>query len=288
MEQGYAVHSSFPTGGDAAILVLLAVTGFWLVTHFRLNQEYQRAVIFRIGRAAGIKGPGLFWLVPFIDRSVKVDIRTLVREFREQELVTRDGLTLKINFVMWCKVVDAQRAIVSVADWWQSVGQASETAMRDTVGQNSLEQILQNRQIINRAIQAMLDTATSEWGVQVERVEIKDIDIPENMQRAIAREAEAIREKTARVIKAEGELEASRKLREAAQLMDGSHAALELRRLQTIAEVGADHNSVIVMALPVDAMHQAGPLAALAGPHLAHGAPDAPRARPVSGSVPPV
>ncbi len=262
--------NSYPSSGGlsvAPIIIVLGLAALILLSRFRLNQEYERAAVFRIGRSAGIRGPGLFWLWPFIDRSMKVDIRTIVRQFSEQELITKDGLTVKINFVMWCRIVDAQKAIVQVADWVESVGQAAETAMRDTVGQNTLDQILKDRQTVNRLIQDVLGSVTQAWGVEVQKVEIKDIDIPENMQRAIAREAEAVREKTARVIKAEGELEAARRLREAAEIMASSPSALELRRLQTISEVGIEHNSVIVLALPMESMHNAAALAAMAGKH---------------------
>ncbi len=247
-----------------AIVLVLLVVGLYALTRFRLNQEYQRAAIFRVGRSAGVKGPGLFWLVPFVDRAVQVDIRVIALAFPAQEMVTSDGLTLKLNFVAWYKIVDAQRAIVEVKDWQFSVQQAAETAMRDVVGQKTLEAILRGRSDINTAVRDVLATVTSTWGVEVERIEIKDIDIPENMQRAMARVAEAAREKAARVIKAEGEFEAAEKLREAADLIAGSPGALELRRLQTIAEVGVEKNSVIVMALPMEAMGSTGALTAAA------------------------
>ncbi len=240
----------------ASIVLIVLLLGSDALTRFRLNQEYQRAAIFRIGRSAGIKGAGLFWRLPFVDRAALA--------FPAQEMVTSDGLTLKLNFVAWYEIVDAQRAIVEVENWQFSVQQAAETAIRDVVGQTTLEAILRGRSDINAAVRDVLASVTSTWGVEVERIEIKDIDIPENMQRAMARVAEAAREKSARVIKAKGEFEAAQKLREAADLIAGSPGALELRRLQTIAEVGVEKNSVIVMALPMEAMGSAGALTSAA------------------------
>ena len=239
-----------------AALVALVVYG---LTRLRVNQPYERALVFRIGRLLAVRGPGLFFLLPLLDRVVKVDLRTRVETFSGQELVTKDGLTLKIDFVLWLRIVDAEKAVLEVANWWEAVSRAAETAMRDVVGQKLLSELLAERAAVNERIKAALDLSTAGWGVASERVEIKDIDIPPTMQRAMAREAEAVREKAARVIKAEGELEAATKLNEAATLL--SPSALKVRELQTISEVGVEKNSVIIM-VPMEAI--AGSASALA------------------------
>lgn len=245
------------------ILIALAV---YAATRLRINQPFQKAVVFRLGRVAGVRGPGLYVLLPVVDRAIKVDMRTRVETFREQELVTKDGLTLKIDFVLWLRVVDVERAILEVENWWEAVSRAAETAMRDVVGQRLLSELLADRATVNERIKSLLDVATAGWGVVPERVEIKDIDIPETMRRAMAREAEAVREKSARVIKAEGELEAATKLNEAANLL--SPSALKVRELQTISEVGVEKNSVIIM-VPMEAISSASAVAlATARQHL--------------------
>ncbi len=231
--------------------VVLGAAALYSLTRIRVNQPYERALIFRIGKLVAVRGPGLYFLIPLADRMVKVDLRTRVETFSGQELVTKDGLTLKIDFVLWLRIVDAEKAILNVADWWEAVSRAAETAMRDVVGQKLLSELLAERAAVNERIKAALDTSTAAWGVAAERVEIKDIDIPPTMQRAMAREAEAVREKSARVIKAEGELEAATKLNEAATLL--SPSALKVRELQTISEVGVEKNSVIIM-VPMEAI----------------------------------
>lgn len=235
----------------------LAVVGLAVLlgTGLRVNQPYEQALVFRLGRLQAVRGPGLYLLLPVIDSARKVDLRVRVESFSGQELVTRDGLTLKIDFVLWLKVFDPERAVLEVEDWWSAVSRAAETAMRDVVGQKLLAELLAGRAAINEQIKQLLDASTEGWGVRAERVEIKDIDIPATMQRAMAREAEAVREKAARVIKAEGELEAARKLNEAANLL--SPSALKVRELQTISEVGAEKNSVIIM-VPMEAIGGSG------------------------------
>ena len=245
------------------IPLILAVAVALLVfalTRLRVNQPYERALVFRLGRLTGVRGAGLFLLLPLVDRMVRVDMRTRVETFTGQELVTKDGLTLKIDFVLWLRVVDAEKAVLQVADWWEAVSRAAETAMRDVIGQKLLSELLAERAVVNERIKAALDISTEGWGVSSERVEIKDIDIPPSMQRAMAREAEAVREKAARVIKAEGELEAATKLNEAATLL--SPSALKVRELQTISEVGVEKNSVIIM-VPMEAISSSASALAL-------------------------
>jgi len=228
---------------------------------FGVNQEYQRAVLFRLGRLGTTKGPGWYWLIPFIDRVVTVDIRTITVQLETQETITRDGVAVRVNAVLWFRAIDPARAVTSVEAWQSAVVQAAETAMRDAIGQSDLDQMLKDRLAINKKLLELLTVAASRWGIEVDAVEIKDVDIPEQMQRAIAREAEAIREKRARIIKAEGENEAAQKLAEAANMIATAPGALELRRLQTLAEIGVEHNSTIIAMLPVELLHAAQKIA---------------------------
>ena len=229
------------------ILVLLFVT---LLRGVGINQEYQRAVIYRLGRLSPTKGPGLFWLIPWADRAVKVDLRIMTVSLPTQETVTKDGVAVKVNATLWHKVVDPVLAVNAVRDRDLAVLQAAETSLRDAIGQHQLDDLLKNRLGVNAKLMDMLARAAAKWGVEIDAVELRDLDIPEQMQRAIAREAEASREAKARVIKAEGERAAAQQLVEAARSIGSTPGALELRRLQTITEVGAEHNSTIVITLP--------------------------------------
>ncbi|HWU02609.1 MAG TPA: SPFH domain-containing protein [Novosphingobium sp.] len=228
---------------------------------FGINQEYQRGVVFRLGRLAETKGPGWFWLIPIIDAVMKVDIRIITFALDTQETVTRDGVAVRVNAVLWFRAADAARVVTSVMNWQGAVVQAAETAMRDAIGQSDLDQMLKDRVAINARLLGMLRENCAQWGVEVHAVEIKDLDIPEQMQRAIAREAEAIREKRARIIKAEGEAEASRTLAQAARTIAEVPGALELRRLQTLSEIGVEHNSTIVAMFPTELLEAARALA---------------------------
>jgi regulator of protease activity HflC (stomatin/prohibitin superfamily) len=230
---------------------------------FGVNQEYQRAVLFRLGRLGTTKGPGWYWLIPFIDRVVKVDIRTVTVQLETQETITRDGVAVRVNAVLWYRAADPARVVTSVEAYQSAVVQAAETGMRDAIGQSDLDQMLKDRIGINRRLLDLLASAAGRWGIEIDAVEIKDVDIPEQMQRAIAREAEAIREKRARIIKAEGENEAAQKLAEAATMIGSAPGALELRRLQTLTEIGVEHNSTIIAMLPVELLHAAQKLAGL-------------------------
>ncbi len=225
---------------------------------FGLNQEYERAVIFRLGRLRPERGPGWYWLIPVVDRAVKVDMRTITLVLDPQETVTKDGVAVKINAVLWYRVAHATKVCVAVENWRSAVRQAAETALRDTIGQNELDDLLKDRSKINNGLRTTITESCLDWGVEIPAVELRDLDIPETMQRAIAREAEAIRERRARIIKAEGELQAAVTLAEAAQKISGSPGALELRRLQTLAEIGVEHNSTIVVAMPMEAMAGSG------------------------------
>jgi regulator of protease activity HflC (stomatin/prohibitin superfamily) len=233
-------------GTIAAIVIVL------LVLSVRMAQEYQRAVIFRLGRVKGHRGPGLYLLIPLIERQVTVDLRTITQQLDTQETLSSDGVAVKVNAVLWYRAADPERTVVAVANWRNAVQQAAETGMRDTIGQSELDGLLRDRLSVNARLLEVLRATVQRWGVEVEAVELKDLDIPEQMQRAIAREAEAIREKRARIIKAEGEMEAAQKLAEAATIIGAHPAALEIRRLQTISEVGAEHNSTTVLMIPTE------------------------------------
>ena len=228
---------------------------------FRINQEYQRGVMFRLGRLGETKGPGWFWLIPLVDRVVKVDLRVVTSALATQETVTRDGVAVRVNAVLWYRVVDPARVVTTVMYWDSAVIQAAETSLRDAIGQSDLDQLLKDRVAINARLLELLRKTCEQWGVAVDAVEVKDLDIPEQMQRAIGREAEAVREKRARIIKAEGEAVASTMLAQAATTIATAEGALELRRLQTLSEIGAEHNSTIVMMVPTELLMAAKKLA---------------------------
>jgi regulator of protease activity HflC (stomatin/prohibitin superfamily) len=232
-----------PVGAIALVLVLKS---------FGINQEYERGVVFRLGRLQATKGPGWFWLIPIVERVVKVDVRTITYALDTQETVTRDGVAVRVNAVLWFRAFDAAGVVTTVANWKSAIIQAAETALRDAIGQSDLDQMLKDRTTINQRLNELLTATCNRWGVEFDAVEIKDLDIPPQMQRAIAREAEAVREKRARIIKAEGEQEAARKLSDAALIIAEAPGALELRRLQTLAEIGVEHNSTIIAMFPTE------------------------------------
>ncbi|GAA3926164.1 slipin family protein [Hymenobacter algoricola] len=232
------------------LLLILAIIVVLLLSGLRIAQEYERAIVFRLGRYVGQRGPGLYWIIPFIERRVTVDVRTKTVELEQQETITKDSVTIKVNAVLWFRVTDPAKAIIKVANFNQAVYQLSVTALRNVIGQHQLDEVLRSRQEINATLQQLVDTATEPWGVQIEMVEIKDVEIPGSMQRAMAREAEAVREKRARIIKAEAELEASIKLTQGAKQMEQSPIALELRRMQMLSEIGIDNNTTTVVLVP--------------------------------------
>ena len=250
-------YALLPFAAIAIVALVLALKTFGI------NQEYERAVLFRLGRLGTTKGPGWYWLIPFIDRVVTVDIRTVTVQLETQETITRDGVAVRVNAVLWYRAIDPARVVTSVENYRGAVVQAAETGMRDAIGQSDLDQMLKDRIGINKRLLGLLEAAAGRWGIAIDAVEIKDVDIPEQMQRAIAREAEAIREKRARIIKAEGENEAAQKLAEAATMIGTAPGALELRRLQTLTEIGVEHNSTIIAMLPVELLHAAQKLAGL-------------------------
>ena len=228
------------------VLIVVAL----LLSGIRVAQEYERALVFRLGRFTGLRGPGLYWIIPFLERQQTIDVRTKTVDLEQQETITKDSVTIKVNAVLWFRVVNPADAIIKVANFNQAVYQLAVTALRNIIGQNQLDEVLRERAQINTALLQIVDAATESWGVKIELVEIKDVEIPESMQRAMAREAEAIREKRARIIKAEAELEASIKLTQGALEMEKSPFSLELRRMQMLSEIGIDNNTTTVILLP--------------------------------------
>jgi regulator of protease activity HflC (stomatin/prohibitin superfamily) len=240
----------------AVFLLLLLLSGV------RVAQEYQRGVVFRLGRYVGLRGPGLYWIIPLgIERSVTIDIRTRTVSAEQQETITRDSVTIKVNAVLWYRIVDAAKSVIAVTDAPAAVYQLALTGLRNIIGQHDLDEVLQERDKINGLLRESIAGSTAQWGLEVERFEMKDVELPEAMQQVMAMQAEAIREKRARIIKAEAELEASQKLSAAAQQMTENPAALELRRFQMIAEVGAENNSTTVLMIPSDFVTLASTLA---------------------------
>ncbi len=233
------------------LMIVGAVVLILLVSGLRIAQEYERGVVFRLGRFRGLRGPGLFWIVPLaIERAVIIDIRTRTVSAEQQETITRDSVTIKLNAVLWYRIVDAGKSVIAVSEAQNAVYQLALTGLRNIIGQHDLDEVLQERDKINVLLKESISGSTASWGIEVERFEMKDVELPEAMQQVMAMQAEAIREKRARIIKAEAELEASEKLAAASTKMAGNPAALELRRMQMIAEVGAENNSTTVLMIP--------------------------------------
>jgi regulator of protease activity HflC (stomatin/prohibitin superfamily) len=238
----------FIFGGFGLFVIFVLLV---LVSGLRVAYQYERAVVFRLGRLHSTKGPGLYWLIPLgIDTQRKVDIRTQTIDIESQESITKDSVTVKVNAVVWLKIVDPVKSVVSVANYYAASYQVALTTMRNIIGQHTLDEVLKERDKINVALQTIVDLATEPWGVKVEMVEMKDVEIPAQMQRAMAQEAQAIREKRARIIKAEAESEAAQKLADASIIITEHPLALELRRMQMITEVGAEQNTTTIVMMP--------------------------------------
>jgi regulator of protease activity HflC (stomatin/prohibitin superfamily) len=218
----------------------------------KVVQEYERGVVFRLGRLAGVRGPGLILLIPFIERMVKVDLRTVTMDVPAQEVITKDNVTIRVNAVVYFRVMDPQLSVVNVADFIRATSQISQTTLRSILGQSALDDLLAERDKINQQLQKIIDEQTEPWGVKVSVVEVKDVELPQPMQRAMARQAEAEREKRAKIIHAEGEFQASKQLAAAAHVIDQSPVALQLRYLQTLTEIGTERNTTIVFPLPIE------------------------------------
>jgi len=239
----------------AGILVVLLFFGaIFLGSSVRVLREYERGVIFRLGRLIAQKGPGLILLIPLIDRIVKVDLRTVTLNVPPQEVITRDNVPCRVNAVAYFRVVDPNRAVVEVENYLVATSQISQTALRSVLGKAELDQLLADRERLNEELQKIIDESTEPWGVKVTAVEIKDVEIPEQMQRAMARQAEAERERRAKIINSEGEWQAAQKLTDAADIISTNPASLQLRYLQTLLEIGSNQNTTVVFPLPMDVL----------------------------------
>jgi regulator of protease activity HflC (stomatin/prohibitin superfamily) len=235
------------------MLPFIAICLVLLASGLRIAQEYERGVQFRLGRYKGLRGPGLYWIIPFgIDRVVTIDIRTKTIAAERQETITRDSVTIKVNAVVWYRTEDAAKSVIAVEDAKAAIYQLALTSLRNIIGQHDLDEVLQERDKINTLLHSSVLESTKRWGLEIERFEMKDVELPEAMQQVMAMQAEAIREKRARIIKAEAEYEASVKLAAAAAQMADNPAALELRRMQMVSEVGAENNSTTVIMIPSD------------------------------------
>jgi regulator of protease activity HflC (stomatin/prohibitin superfamily) len=238
--------------GAPALLFIVAAIFLLLVRSFRLAQEYERAVIFSLGRVTSRpRGPGLFVVFPW-ERAQKVDIRTVTLAIPPQDCITRDNVTVRVDAVAYFRVIDPTRAIIAVRDFMQATLQMSQTTLRSVIGQVELDELLTHRDQVNARIQIIIDEHTTEWGIKVSIVEIKDLGLPESMQRAMARQAEAEREKRAKIIHAQGEMQAAQELHQAASIISRDPAALQLRYLQTLTEIAVEKNSTIVFPMPID------------------------------------
>jgi len=231
------------------IVILLVM---FAASAVRILAEYERGVLFRLGRLAGVRGPGLFFIIPGVDRLVRVSLRTVVFDVPPQDVITRDNVTVKVSAVIYFRVMIADKAIVEVENYLYATSQLSQTTLRSVLGQVELDELLSQREKINKELQEILDRHTGPWGVKVSNVEVKNIDLPQEMQRAIARQAEAERERRAKVIHAEGELQASEKLAMAAKVLSAEPASIQLRFLQALTEIATEKNSTIIFPVPID------------------------------------
>ena len=244
------------------LLTLLAlIVGIFLLSGIRIAQEYEKSVVFRLGRLVGTRGPGIYYLLPLLEWQRKMDLRTVTVNIEQQETITRDSVTVKVNAVLWYRIKDPLKAVVEVENYRAAVYAMALTALRNIIGQHMLDEVLKERDKINTLLKSIVEQTTNGWGISIEMVEMKDVEMPEQMQRVMAQEAEAIREKRARIVKAEAEKEAAYKLLEAAKMMSESPMALELRRMQMITEVGADHNTTTIIMMPSEFVNAAKAIA---------------------------
>jgi regulator of protease activity HflC (stomatin/prohibitin superfamily) len=272
---------------EAVAGILIVLVFFALIalgTSVRILREYERGVIFRLGRLIAQKGPGLILLIPLVDRMVKVDLRTVTLNIPPQEVITRDNVPCRVNAVAYFRVVDSNRAVVEVENYLIATSQISQTALRSVLGKAELDQLLADRERLNEELQKIIDESTEPWGVKVTAVEIKDVEIPEQMQRAMARQAEAERERRAKIINSEGEFQAAQKLTDAADIISTNPASLQLRYLQTLLEIGTNQNTTVVFPLPMDVLE---PFVGKGAAGRAEGTPRPPRP-PAPPEPPPV
>lgn len=233
-------------------IVVIALVLFILGNAIRILKEYERGVIFRLGRLIGAKGPGLILLIPVVDKMVRVSLRTIPMDVPAQDIITKDNVTVKVNAVAYFRVMEPNKAIVDVEDYIYATSQISQTTLRSVLGQVDLDDLLSNREKINQELTKIIDEQTEPWGVKVSIVEVKNVDLPQEMQRAIARQAEAERERRAKVIHADGELQASEKINQAAQVLAQTNIGIQLRYLQTLVEIASEKNSTTLFPIPID------------------------------------
>ena len=238
-------------GFGAPVTVLLIVL-FFIVSGIKILSEYERAVIFRLGRLRPHRGPGIIYVIPFIERMVRVDMRTLTLDVPSQDVITRDNVSVKVNAVLYFRVLDPSKALVEIENYLFATSQLAQTTLRSVCGQAELDELLSEREQINTSLQEIVDTQTDPWGIKVSLVEVKHIDLPQEMQRALARQAEAERERRAKVINAEGEFQAAQRLAEASEIIEQHPVALQLRYLQTLSEVATENNSTTLFPVPID------------------------------------
>jgi len=238
--------------GLVVLVVIVLVAIFVATTSVKIVQEYERGVIFRLGRCVGAKGPGVFFVVPFIDKIIRTNLQIAAVPVASQAVITKDNVTATVDAVAYFQVVDPAASVVKIRDWYSASQLVAQTTLRSTVGRHELDQLLSERDRIDAELQEALDQQTEPWGVKVHRVEIRDVGLPDQMQRAMARQAEAERERRAKIIAAEGELQAAQKLGEAAQIIAASPGALQLRQLQTMSEIAAENNSTVIFPIPVE------------------------------------
>jgi len=243
---------SILAGLGPVIIVLIIAGGLLFMNAVRVVQEYERGVIFRLGRLVGARGPGLFFLIPGVERMKKIDLRVITMEVPSQEAITRDNVTVKVNAVIYFKVIDPENAVVKVLDFIRATSLIAQTTLRSVLGQSDLDHLLSERDQINQTLQRIIDEQTDAWGIKVSAVEVRDVELPQSMQRAMARQAEAEREKRAKIIHAQGEFEASKQLAAAAAVIGSEPATLQLRYLQTLTEIAVEKNSTIIFPLPLD------------------------------------
>ncbi len=237
------------------LIVIVFFAVMLLANSIRILREYERGVIFRLGRLIGgdgVKGPGLILLIPGIDKMVKVSLRVVVMDVPTQDIITQDNVSVKVNAVVYCRVVEPQKAVVAVENYLQATSQFSQTTLRSVLGQSELDDLLSQREKINIKLQQIIDAHTEPWGIKVSNVEVKQIDLPQEMQRAMAKQAEAERERRSKVIAAEGEFQASQRLSDAAKILSDQPSALTLRYLQTLKEIAAENNSTTIFPVPID------------------------------------
>jgi regulator of protease activity HflC (stomatin/prohibitin superfamily) len=233
-------------------IILIVVVLFILSLSVKVVSEYERGVIFRLGRLIGAKGPGLFFIIPFVDRMVKVDLRVVTMDVPSQEVITKDNVTVRVNAVVYFRVVDPEASVVKVLDHIRATSQISQTTLRNVLGQSELDELLAQREKLNQTLQAIIDEHTDPWGIKVSTVEIKEVELPETMRRSMAAQAEAERERRAKIIHAEGEYQASEKLAQAADVIAKEPVTLQLRYLQTLTEIASEKNSTLIFPIPID------------------------------------